>query len=129
MFGFSILLNDTFETAIPRVTSALEKEGFGILTEIDVQATLKTKLGIDRNPYTILGACNAFLANEALKAAPDVGLLLPCNVVVCQEDHDAITVAFMDPIAVLGLVNAPEVMALAAQARLRLERVRDRLRS
>ena len=75
----------------------------------------------------ILGACNASLANEALTAAPDIVLLLPCNVVVCQEDHEAITVAFMHPIAVLGLVNAPEVMALAAQALLRLEQVRERL--
>ena len=77
--------------------------------------------------YRILGACNASLANEALTAAPDIVLLLPCNVVVFQEDHEAITVAFMHPIAVLGLVNAPEVMALAAQALLRLEQVRERL--
>ena len=127
MFGFSTLLHDMFENAVSRVTSALEKEGFSILTEIDVEATLNTKPGIDRRPYAILGACNASLANEAITAAPDIGLLLPCNVVVCQEDHDAITVAFMDPIAVPGLVNAPEVMSLAAQARLRLVRVRERL--
>ncbi|MFV1974011.1 MAG: DUF302 domain-containing protein, partial [Thiohalobacterales bacterium] len=113
MYGFSVNLNENFETAIDRVTAALKDEGFGILTEIDVKATLKAKIDVDRLPYTILGACNPSLAHQALEADPDIGLLLPCNVVVRQEEDGSITVAFMDPAAVLGLVDKPGVEALA----------------
>ncbi|HHJ15965.1 MAG TPA: DUF302 domain-containing protein [Gammaproteobacteria bacterium] len=127
MYGFSIQLDDSFENAISRVTQLLQAEGFGILTEIDVQATLKKKLGIEGRPYTILGACNPPLAHQALEADPDIGLLLPCNVVVRQEADDSITVAFMDPAAVLGLVNKPGIDALATEVRGKLERVRDAL--
>lgn len=128
MYGFSIQVKDSFEQAIERVTQALQTEGFGILTEIDVQATLKKKLGIEGRPYTILGACNPPLAHQALEADPDIGLLLPCNVVVRQEADDSITVAFMDPAAVLGLVEKPGVAQLATEVRNKLERVRDSLR-
>lgn len=128
MYGFSVNLNENFETAIDRVTAALKDEGFGILTEIDVKATLKAKIDVDRLPYTILGACNPSLAHQALEADPDIGLLLPCNVVVRQEEDGSITVAFMDPAAVLGLVDKPGVEALAGEVRAKLERVRDALR-
>ena len=129
MYGFSINLNTGFENAINRVTAALQEEGFGVLTEIDVKATLKAKIDVERLPYTILGACNPTLAHQALEADPDIGLLLPCNVVVRQEEDDSVTVAFMDPAAVLGLVDKAGVEALAGEVRGKLERVRDALRA
>jgi uncharacterized protein (DUF302 family) len=110
-----------------RVVAALKEEGFGILTEIDVQATLKKRLGIDRRSYKILGACNPSLAHQALEADPDIGLLLPCNVVVREEEGGAITVAFMDPVAVLSLVEQERIEALATEVRARLERVSRKL--
>jgi len=127
MYGFSTKVSGSFEQAIEKVTAALQTEGFGVLTEINVKATLKKKLDIDKRPYTILGACNPSLANQALEADPDIGLLLPCNVVVREEEDGSITVAFMDPNAVLGLVAVEGVEVLAKEVRAKLERVKDSL--
>ncbi|MET0065752.1 MAG: DUF302 domain-containing protein [Candidatus Thiodiazotropha sp.] len=129
MYSFSIQLNGRLEDIEPRVVEALKAEGFGILTEIDVQATLKAKLGVERRPYRILGACNTPLAHKAIDAEPDIGLLLPCNVVLREEADGAITVAFMDPVAVLQLVERPEVEALAQDVKQRLQRVQAGLQS
>lgn len=129
MYGFSITLSGGFDEVVNRVTDALKVEGFGVLSEIDVQATLKAKLGVKKPPYKILGACNPSLANKALEADPDIGLLLPCNVVVREDSEGSLTVAFMDPEAVLKLVDRAEIAALAVEVRARLERVRDALLS
>jgi uncharacterized protein (DUF302 family) len=119
-FGKSVDMG--FEQAVGAVTQALAKEGFGVLTEIDVAATLKKKLGLERAPYRILGACNPQFAAKALEAEPQIGALLPCNVVV-REDAGRTVVEFMDPHAVLELVGRPEIASIAGEVRARLERV------
>jgi uncharacterized protein (DUF302 family) len=116
----------TLDEAKSRVSDALAKEGFGILTEIDVKATLKKKLDVDFRPYVILGACNPTLAHRALGAEPQIGLLLPCNVVI-QQEGDGVTVSIADPRAMFSLVRNPELEPVVEEADRRLRRVLDAL--
>lgn len=122
-YVFGKMVNLTYEQALERVTAALAVEGFGVLTEIDVAATLKKKLDKDMPPYRILGACNPQLAHRALEAEPQIGALLPCNVVVRNDAAGKTYVDVMDPQAVMQLVGRPEVGVIAAEVRSRLERV------
>jgi uncharacterized protein (DUF302 family) len=121
--GLNVRLNTTFEEALTRVTAALKAEGFGVLTEIDVKETLKKKLDVDFRPYKILGACNPPLAYRALSAAPEAGLLLPCNVTVSFVEDTVTDVAIIDPLSMLGLVQHPDLEPIAEEARARLDRV------
>lgn len=113
-----------YEAAIEKVTAALKEEGFGILTEIDVQATFKKKLDADFRKYVILGACNPPLAHQALSTELDIGLLLPCNVIVYEDDdQDGSVVSIVDPISMLGMGINSSLESVASEARARLQRV------
>ena len=126
-YVFSAQSPKGFEATVQAVTEALKQEGFGVLTTIDVQATLKAKLGVEQRPYVILGACNPHFAHQALQADPDIGALLPCNVVVREDADGAVHVVFMDPQAVLGMVARPEIETLGGEVRSRLQRVAESL--
>jgi len=119
VFGKTVSL--PFDAAVRRITEELAKVGFGVLTEIDVQATMKKKLGQEMPPYRILGACNPQFASRAIAAEPQIGALLPCNVVVRQDDAGVVHVELMDPNAVLTLVDHPDIGPMATELRGRLE--------
>lgn len=124
LYGFHAHLGKTdFTASVERVIAALKTEGFGVLTEIDVQATMKNKLGLEVPAHRILGACNPALAHRALTAEPDIGLLLPCNVAVRQDASGDVTVGFIDPVAMLQMTANHEVAKVAREARERLKRV------
>jgi uncharacterized protein (DUF302 family) len=126
-YGFGRTVAYGFDDALARVTAELGKEGFGVLTEIDVAATMKKKLGRDMPPYRILGACNPPFAARALDVEPSIGLLMPCNVVVREDATGAVHVEFMDPRPMFELVSRPEVEPLADEVRERLRRVMEAL--
>lgn len=121
--GRTVRLLADYETALVLVTEALKVEGFGVLTEIDVKATLKKKLDVEFRPYKILGACNPSLAYRALQVAPEIGLLLPCNVTVSYVEDRVTDVSLVDPLAMLGVVPHPELKPVADEAAARLDRV------
>ncbi len=127
--GFIFRVAGDFEGAVSRVIAALKAEGFGVLTEIDVRETMKKKLDVDFRPYKILGACNPPLAHRALTAAPEVGLLLPCNVTVSEVEPGTVEIGIIDPLMMLGVVDRPELGAVAEEARARLERVAAALKA
>ena len=126
--GLVVRLNKTYDEALTQVTAALKAEGFGVLTEIDVKETLKKKLDVDFRPYKILGACNPPLAYRALSAAPEAGLLLPCNVTVAYVEDNVTEVSIVDPLSMLGIIHHPDLEPVAAEARARLDRVAAVLR-
>ena len=120
-YAITTTIEDDFDSTVRNVREELAKEGFGVLTEIDVQATLERKLGVRGQPYMILGACNPPLAHRGLGIEPDLGVLLPCNVVI-RQDGDSIHVAAMEPDAAMRLAGNPDLAPLAAEARERLQR-------
>jgi len=126
-FGFGKQVDFGFDEAIDKVTAVLQTEGFGVLSDIDVSAKMKEKLDKDMPQYRILGACNPGLAYQAISAVADIGLLLPCNVLVREDDAGKVHVDFMDPASVLSLVDHPGVEPLAAEVKAKLERVCEAL--
>jgi uncharacterized protein (DUF302 family) len=126
-YGLRVDLPIPYATAVDRATDALKQEGFGVLTSIDVRQTLKQKLDRDFRPYVILGACNPVLADRALHAELEIGLLLPCNVVVYEREPGTSSVVAMAPLPAMGLVGNPDVAAVAKEADARLRAALDRL--
>lgn len=121
--GLHVTLNTPYEQAIENVTAALQTEGFGVLTEIDVKATLKKKLDVDFRRYVILGACNPPFAHQALQAELDIGLLLPCNVVVYETEPGQSHVGILNPLTMVNVIDNESLQAVAAGAREKLDRV------
>jgi uncharacterized protein (DUF302 family) len=126
-YSISKIVDLTYEEALEKVTEELKKEGFGVLTEIDVKATLKEKLAVDVPKYKILGACNPPFAHKALEAEPGVGLLLPCNVVVYESESGETTVAAINAEAMLSVVGRDDVVPIAEEVNKRLNRVMDNM--
>jgi uncharacterized protein (DUF302 family) len=128
MYGFTTtLIGTSFDQALSKTIAALKVEGFGVLSDIDVQRAMKEKLGVQMPSYRILGACNPALAHQALQAVPDIGLLLPCNVIVREEAPDRVVVGFLDPQIMVNLVGKPEVKSVADSAEQRLRRACESL--
>lgn len=126
-YAMHATLSAPFEEAVEQVKAALQAEGFGVLSDIDVAGTLQAKIGVERRPYRILGACNPPLANRGLDLDPDLGVLMPCNVVVREEDDGTVTAALMDTSAVFGLSDAEGMTEMAGEALTKLQKVRDGL--
>lgn len=123
MYGFTTTLTGaSFDEALDKTIAALKAEGFGVLSDINIQHAMKEKMGVDMPPYRILGACNPPLAHQALRAVPDIGLLLPCNVIVREEAPGRVVVGFLDPQIMVDLVGKPEVKPVADAAETRLRR-------
>ena len=127
-YGYRLQMPFGVTQATAEVTAALKQEGFGVLTQIDVQATMRAKLGVETKPYVILGACNPTLAYQALQAEPELGLLLPCNVIIFDNGindngDETSTVSIVDPLQMLGMVENPALQPIAAEADQRLHRV------
>ena len=127
MYAFKVRVSLPFSKAVEETRNALRDAGFGIPMEIDVQKLFHDKLGVEDPPYLILGACNPALARQAIQEAPEIGVLLPCNIVVRRTGETETEVIFMDPVAILGLTGLPDLAPLADDVRARLERVRDHL--
>ncbi len=125
--GFGVQVNLPFEPAIDKTLELLKQEGFGLLTEIDVRATMKTKLDVDFRPYKILGVCNPPLAHRALSLAPHIGLLLPCNVIADALDSNLTEITISDPLLMASLGETPALVEVATEARERLLRVAKKL--
>lgn len=122
-YTFTTTLDGAFDDVIDRVTQALKQEGFGVLTEIDVKATLKKKIDVDFRPYRILGACNPKMAHKALENEPDIGTMLPCNVVVQEAEDGRVKVSAVDPVASMQAVDNPRLGEIAGEVREALRRV------
>lgn len=122
-YGFQAVLDVPYEAAIEKVTAVLKTEGFGILTEIDVKATMKKKLDADFRKYTILGACNPNLAYQALSKELEIGLMLPCNVIVYEDDNGSSVVSIIDPLIMMGVAQTADLNDVACEAEARLRRV------
>lgn len=127
MYGQHISISGPFASALEKVTAALKNEGFGVLSDIDIQKAMKDKLGIEMPAYRILGACNPPLAHRALQAEPEIGLLLPCNVTVREGDDGKVNVGFLDPQTMVQMTGNPEVAKVADDAGERLRRVQSAL--
>ncbi len=126
-YGMSQSLKMDYADAVPAVKAALQEEGFGVLTEIDVKQTLKQKLEVDYKPYIILGACNPSLAYQGLQAEPELGLLLPCNVIVYDKGDGSSTVSILDPMQMVNMAENPDLQPVADEATARLRRVLQQL--
>lgn len=122
-YGFGKVTSYSFDDAIQRVTEELQKEGFSVLTNINLSATLKNKLDKEIPPYQILGACNPYFAYDVIEKEPSIGMLLPCSIVIRQDNTGKVYIEFMDPKTVLEIVDNPEILHIAAQVRQGLERV------